>query len=106
MEAFLSLLLRFLPFEERRWLLNPLFLFIFPVAVTLNLLTAPRLLLILGTVFSFQKVVSCWFFTNNQKLKTDLLCLLWGKEHSHVPSLQPRRDIELGNIFDLREYPL
>lgn len=106
MEDCLSLLLRFLPFAERRWLLNPLFLLILPVAVTLNLLTAPRLLLILGTVFSFQKVVSCWFLVFSQQLKTNLLCLLWGKEHSHVPSLQPGRDIQLGNISDLREYPV
>lgn len=49
-----SLLLRFLPFPESRWLLKPLLLLILPLAVTLNRLTAPLLLLILGTSTSFQ----------------------------------------------------
>lgn len=49
-----SLLFRFLALLERRWLLKPLFLLTFPLAVTRNLFTAPLLLFIFGTLFSFQ----------------------------------------------------
>jgi len=44
---------RFLPLPERRWPLKPLARLIFPVAVTLNLFTAPLLLFIFGTFSSF-----------------------------------------------------
>jgi hypothetical protein len=46
-------LLRFFPLLESKWLLNPLFLLILPLPVTLNLLAAALLVLILGTVISF-----------------------------------------------------
>jgi hypothetical protein len=49
-----SRLFRFLPLPERRWPLKPLARLIFPVAVTLNLFTAPLLLFIFGTCLSFQ----------------------------------------------------
>jgi hypothetical protein len=43
---------RFFPLLESRWLLNPLFLLILPLPVTLNLLAAALLVLIFGTAFS------------------------------------------------------
>ena len=49
--------LRFLPLLESRWLLNPLFLLIFPLPVTLNLFAAARLVLIFGTFISSYVIV-------------------------------------------------
>src|SRR5215475_3074320 len=55
--ALRSFRLRFLPFEESKWLLKALLLLTLPVPVTLNLFAAPRLVLIFGIFTPYSRIV-------------------------------------------------
>ncbi len=80
--AFLSLLLRFFPFPERRWPLKPLLLLILPLAVTLNLFVAPLLLFIFGTSFSFKCKMQ------NAKCKVQIFHFAFFNLHFDMTSLR------------------